>query len=78
MANHSLQEILLTHLDDVKTQRKFTLTQHKALQQLCKCRTAALGGHVQRCEHGHVAGVWYILVIIEPARNVKDLPVSVG
>lgn len=31
----------------------------KAVRAVSRCRTSALGGHVQRCERGHVAGVWY-------------------
>lgn len=31
----------------------------KAVRAITQCRTPSLGGHVQRCERGHVAGVWY-------------------
>jgi hypothetical protein len=31
----------------------------KAYEAICRCRTAALGGHVARCEKGHVVGVFY-------------------
>ena len=32
---------------------------YRAAWSVMSCRTSALGGHVQRCEHGHVEGVWY-------------------
>ena len=32
---------------------------HHAVQAMAACRTAALGGHCQRCPDGHVARVWY-------------------
>lgn len=31
----------------------------RAVQALCRCKTASLGGHVKRCPEGHVVGVWY-------------------
>ena len=33
--------------------------QARALGRYHQCRTAALGGHTQFCENGHVNGVWY-------------------
>lgn len=32
---------------------------HRAAFLLAHCRTALLGGHVERCEHGHVEHVYY-------------------
>lgn len=40
-------------------QHKIPFYQHRALHAIMRCRTAALGGHVQCCEQGHVNGVWY-------------------
>lgn len=31
----------------------------RALERICRCRTAALGGHIQVCPEGHVEKVWY-------------------
>ena len=31
----------------------------RAAHALMRCRTAALGGHIQACPDGHVARVWY-------------------
>ena len=31
----------------------------KAAAAIARCRTAALGGHVQKCPEGHVERVWY-------------------
>jgi hypothetical protein len=35
------------------------LHKHKAAAAIIECRTDALGGHVDRCECGHIEGVWY-------------------
>jgi len=32
---------------------------YKAANQIIKCRTAALGGHIGQCVEGHIDGVWY-------------------
>ena len=39
--------------------RKVPRHHHRAAWSVMSCRTSALGGHVQRCAHGHVEGVWY-------------------
>lgn len=31
----------------------------KAVERICLCRTAALGGHIQACPEGHVERLWY-------------------
>ncbi|MDZ7923816.1 MAG: IS91 family transposase [Marinagarivorans sp.] len=59
MANYSLQQLLQTHLPRFLKQHSLPLYQHRALQSIVRCRTAALGGHVQSCEQGHINGVWY-------------------
>ena len=59
MVKYTVQQILERHLADF--QRSHTLPLHhiKALRQWSTCRTAALGGHAQYCENGHLNGVWY-------------------
>lgn len=59
MGELTVQSILSQHLISAREQRGFALHQHKALSKLSVCRTAALGGHTQYCEKGHVNGVWY-------------------
>ncbi|MGH8630816.1 MAG: IS91 family transposase [Burkholderiales bacterium] len=39
--------------------RKLPLRAHRAARAIEHCRTAALGGHIQRCPEGHVARVHY-------------------
>jgi hypothetical protein len=31
----------------------------KAARAIMQCRTAALGGHIQACPHGHMSRIWY-------------------
>ena len=59
MEKLTLQKVLRQHLDGVLKERRFPLYQLKALRRLSECRTAALGGHAQYCEAGHLNGVWY-------------------
>ena len=59
MANYSLQKLLREHLPKFLKKHKIPFYQHRALQRVLSCRTAQLGGHVQRCAAGHLNGVWY-------------------
>lgn len=38
---------------------KLTPHARRAVERICLCRTAALGGHVQACPEGHVERQWY-------------------
>jgi len=58
-AMHTIQQILQDHFDDLIRTRSLSAPQCKAGVALRKCRTAALGGHVQRCPNGHIERVWY-------------------
>jgi len=46
-------DILRTHLDDLLAVRagRLTLAEGRVVRALLACRTAALGGHVLRCNH---------------------------
>lgn len=55
----TIQQILQDQFDDLIRSRGLSAPQCKAGWALRKCRTAALGGHVQRCPNGHVQRVWY-------------------
>jgi Putative transposase/Transposase zinc-binding domain len=55
----SVQQILQRHIGALRAERKLSAPQSRAASALVACRTAALGGHVQRCPNGHVDRVWY-------------------
>ena len=55
----TIQQILNDHLDGLLRSHKLSAPQYRAARALSVCRTAALGGHVQRCPNGHVERVWY-------------------
>ena len=59
MSRHTLQQILQTHGAAFIKEGGLPLHCLKALDKLTVCRTAALGGHAQYCENGHLNGVWY-------------------
>ena len=74
MANYSLQVLLQSQLPRFLKQHKLPLHHHRALQSIVRCRTAALGGHVQRCEQGHVNGVWYNSCKCRVCPQCRSLP----
>ena len=55
----TIQQILQDHFDDLAVSGTLSAPQQRAGWALRKCRTAALGGHVQRGPNGHVERVWY-------------------
>lgn len=55
----TIQRIFRRHWPSYRCTHRLPLRAHKAASALSSCRTAALGGHVQRCPHGHVEQVWY-------------------
>jgi hypothetical protein len=55
----TLQRILQRHFQGLCLTRQLSMPQLRAGRALSACRTAALGGHVQRCPNGHVERVWY-------------------
>ena len=55
----TIQQILNEHLDSLLRSHTLSVPQYRAARALSVCRTAALGGHVQRCPNGHVERVWY-------------------
>lgn len=59
MASYSFQKLLKERLPTFLKQYNIPLYQHQAIQSVARCRTAALGGHVQQCEQGHINGIWY-------------------
>ena len=54
----TIRQILEDHFDALAGSRALSAPQYRAACALRKCRTAALGGHVQRCPNGHVEQVW--------------------
>lgn len=55
----TVQALLQRHFSRFSATHKLARHQWRAAWALAHCRTWALGGHVRRCEHGHVDGVWY-------------------
>jgi hypothetical protein len=55
----TIQELLRAHFDDLVQGGRLSAPQYRAARALRDCRSAALGGHVQRCPNGHVERVWY-------------------
>jgi hypothetical protein len=55
----SLQEIFREGFAEFSRTHILPLHVHRAARAIIECRTAALGGHVQRCPEGHVEQVWY-------------------
>jgi hypothetical protein len=55
----TVQSIFTEHFPTYCATHKVPLHKHKAVRAMIDCRTAKLGGHVQRCPHGHVEQVWY-------------------
>jgi hypothetical protein len=55
----SLQGIFTACYADYARDKRLPLRTHKAARALMQCRTAQLGGHVQRCPEGHVMQIQY-------------------
>lgn len=55
----TIQTIFSDHFPSYCKTHKVAYHKHKAVQAIIDCRTSQLGGHVQRCPHGHVEQVWY-------------------
>lgn len=59
MERLSVQGLIQGNVTAFLSQTSLPLFHHKAIESLATCRTAALGGHTQYCENGHLNGVWY-------------------
>ncbi|MDA0835253.1 MAG: IS91 family transposase [Planctomycetota bacterium] len=55
----SLQSILNTHYTRYAKSRRLRADVQRAAHRIRDCQTAALGGHVERCECGHVSRIRY-------------------
>jgi hypothetical protein len=55
----TVQHILQQHYDPFAKRRPLSSNMRRAAYWLRHCRTAALGGHVVRCPHGHLERVVY-------------------
>lgn len=56
---HPLQRLFQQDFSAFAAQRSLPPHWYRAANKIARCRTAALGGHVQSCEDGHVERVWY-------------------
>lgn len=59
MEKTSIQEIMKREYQAYERQHPLVFHVRRAAQALMKCRTAALGGHVQACPEGHYRRQWY-------------------
>ncbi|OYV73126.1 MAG: hypothetical protein B7Z74_04450 [Deltaproteobacteria bacterium 21-66-5] len=59
MAVGQLQGILQKHFAETKKKCGLPVWVHAAAEAIMGCRTAAMGGHVEKCPDGHVERVWY-------------------
>jgi hypothetical protein len=55
----TIQQVLRNHFDGLMCSGRLSAPQCRAALALRACRTAVLGGHVQRCPNGHLERVWY-------------------
>ena len=55
----TLQTIFCENFETFAQSRSLPPPIHKAARALMQCRTAELGGHVQKCPDGHVERIWY-------------------
>jgi hypothetical protein len=55
----SVHAIVVRHGPRYLRARTVRPAARRAVQALMRCGTAELGGHVKRCEAGHVLGIWY-------------------
>jgi len=54
-----LAAIVRQHGDDYRRVHRLTSVQHRALRAIAACRTAALGGHRERCDHCGATRITY-------------------
>ena len=59
MAQVTLQDIFQAGFPAYERTRPLPWHVRKAGRAIMRCRTAALGGHVQACPDGHVSRIWY-------------------
>lgn len=59
MDSRGLQRLLDTHYPEFERTQRLPEYVREAVHCLRRCRTAALGGHVQACPEGHIERVWY-------------------
>jgi len=55
----TLQRIFQQHFSTFAQDRSLPPHWYRAANKIARCRTAALGGHVQACPEGHIERVWY-------------------
>lgn len=55
----TVQNIFKKHYEKYEKTHAIPLHAIKAAESIVKCRTAALGGHVQKCPEEHIHRIWY-------------------
>lgn len=59
MGAATTQAVLKEGIEEYKKTHTIAYYKQKAINALIKCRTAALGGHIQLCPAGCVSRIWY-------------------
>ena len=57
--DRAIQEVFRRHFADYASHHRLSLREHQAAQRFMDCRTAKLGGHVERCPEGHFQRAHY-------------------
>lgn len=54
-----IQTLFCRHFPSYQVRQKVSLRERQAAQSIMACRTAVLGGHVERCPNGHVVNAHF-------------------
>lgn len=55
----AIQKVFQHHFSEYAANHRLSLREHQAAQRFMDCRTAKLGGHVERCPEGHFQRAHY-------------------
>ena len=59
MSAPTIQDILVSAFAQYRAEHPLPTYVIRAANRLAQCRTAAMGGHIESCPHGHIHRVWY-------------------
>jgi len=57
--DRAIQQLFRQHFPEYATHHRLSLREHRAAQRIIDCRTAKLGGHIERCPEGHFQRAHY-------------------
>jgi hypothetical protein len=55
----AIQQVFQHHFSEYAANHRLSLREHQAAQRFIDCRTAKLGGHIERCPEGHFQRAHY-------------------